>query len=50
MINLAALAPVSHALNNACLKELRVPEFREIWIRLHYGDQPNPNGTGKLAV
>jgi hypothetical protein len=22
----------------------------EIWIRLHYGGQPKPKGTGKLAV
>ena len=41
---------VCFALNNAYLKEQGVPELREIWIRLHYGDQPKPKGTGKLAV
>ena len=41
---------VRFALNNAYLKEQGVPELREIWIRLHYGDQPKPKGTGKLAV
>ena len=41
---------VRFALNNRYLKEQGVPELREIWIRLHYGDQPKPKGTGKLAV
>ena len=41
---------VLYALNNAYLKEQGVPELKEIWIRLHYGDQPKPKGTGKLAV
>jgi RNA-directed DNA polymerase len=41
---------VCFALNNRYLKEQGVPELREIWIRLHYGDQPKPKGTGKLAV
>ena len=41
---------VRFALNNAYLKEQGVPQLREIWIRLHYGDQPKPKGTGKLAV
>ena len=41
---------VRFALNNAYLKKQGVPELREIWIRLHYGDQPKPKGTGKLAV
>ena len=41
---------VRYALNNAYLKEQGVPELREIWIRLHYGDQPKPKGTGKLIT
>ena len=41
---------VRYALNNACLKEKGVPELREIWIRLHYGDQPKPKGTGQLVT
>ena len=41
---------VRFALNNAYLKEQGVPELREIWIRLHYGDQPRPKGPGKMAV
>ena len=41
---------VRFALNNAYLKKQGVPELREIWIRLHYGDQPKPKGTGKLVV
>ena len=41
---------VRFALNNAYLKEQGVPELREIWIRLHYGDQPKPKGTGKLVT
>ena len=41
---------VRFALNNACLKEKGVPELREIRIRLHYGDQPKPKGTGKLVT
>ena len=40
---------VRFALNNRYLKEQGVPELREIWIRLHYGDQPKPKGTGKLV-
>ena len=41
---------VRFALNNRYLKEQGVPELGEIWIRLHYGDQPKPKGTGKLVV
>jgi RNA-directed DNA polymerase len=41
---------VRFALNNRYLKEQGVPELREIWIRLHYGDQPKPKGTGKLVT
>ena len=41
---------VRFALNNRYLKERGVPELRDIWIRLHYGDQPKPKGTGKLAT
>ena len=41
---------VRFALNNACLKGKGGPELREIRIRLHYGEQPNPNGTGKLVT
>jgi RNA-directed DNA polymerase len=41
---------VCFALNNRYLKEQGVPELREIWIRLHYGDQPKPKGTGKLVT
>ena len=41
---------VRFALNNRHLKEQGVPELREIWIRLHYGDQPKPKGTGKLIA
>ena len=41
---------VRFALNNAYLKEQGVPELREIWIRLHYGNQPKPKGTGKLVT
>ena len=40
---------VRFALNNRYLKEQGVPGLREIWIRLHYGDQPKPKGTGKLV-
>ncbi len=41
---------VLYALNNTYLKEQGVTELREIWIRLHYGDQPKPKGTGKLVT
>ena len=36
---------VRFALNNRYLKEQGVPELREIWIRLHYGDKPKPAGA-----
>ena len=35
---------VRFALNNRYLKEQGVPELREIWIRLHYGDKPKSTG------
>jgi hypothetical protein len=35
---------VLYALNNTYLKEQGVPELREIWIRLHYGDKPKSTG------
>ena len=38
------------ALNNAYLKEQGLPELREIWIRLHYGDQPKSKGKSKLVT
>ena len=41
---------VRFALNNRYLKEQGVPEMREIWIRLHYGDQPKSKGTSKLVT
>jgi hypothetical protein len=41
---------VLYAYNNTYLKEQGVPELREIWIRLHCGDQPKLKGTGKLVV
>jgi len=41
---------VRFALNNRYLKAQGVPELRDTWIRLHYGDQPKPKGTGKLAI
>jgi RNA-directed DNA polymerase len=41
---------VRFALNNTYLKEQGVPELREIWIRLHYGDAPKPKGTGKRVT
>ena len=40
---------VRFALNNRYLKEQGVPEMREIWIRLHYGDEPKSKGTSKLV-
>ncbi len=49
--NLRALnSLVRFALNNRFLTEKGVPELREIWIRLHCGDQPKPKGTGKPAT
>ncbi len=41
---------VRFALNNRYLKERGVPELRDIWIRLHYGDQAKPKGTGTLVT
>ena len=41
---------VRFALNNAYLKEQGVPELREIWIRLHYGDSPKSKGKSKLVT
>ena len=41
---------VRFALNNRYLKEQGVPELRDIWIRLHYGDQPKPKGTDTLVT
>lgn len=41
---------VRFALNNAYLKEKGVPELREIWIRLHYGDSPKSKGKSKLVT
>ena len=33
------------------MKHGAVPvDLSEIWIRLHYGDQPKPKGTGKLVI
>ena len=40
---------VRFALNNAYLKEQGVPELRDIWIRLHYGDEPKSKGKSKLV-
>ncbi len=37
---------VRYALNNRYLKAQGVPELRDIWIRLHYGDKPEPQGKG----
>jgi len=33
---------VSIALNNQWLKKQGVPELKEIWIKLHYGDGVKP--------
>lgn len=33
---------VHQCLNNRWLKEQKVPEMREIWIKLHYGDKSRP--------
>jgi hypothetical protein len=41
---------VGFALNNAYLKEQGVPELRDIWIRLHYGDEPKSTGKSKLVT
>ena len=41
---------VRFALNNAYLKEQGVPELRDIWIRLHYGDEPKSTGKSKLVT
>ena len=41
---------VRFALKNACLKEQRVPELRDIWNRLHYGDEPKSTGKSKLVT
>ena len=41
---------VCFALNNAYLKKQGVPELREIWIRLHYGDAPKSKGKSKLVT
>ncbi len=41
---------VRFALNNRYLKEQGVRELKEIWIRLHHGDQPKPKGTGRLVT
>ena len=41
---------VHQALNNGYLKEQGVPELRDIWIRLHYGDQPKSKGKSKLVT
>jgi hypothetical protein len=41
---------VRFALSHAYLKDAGVPELREIWIRLHYGDQPKPKEKGKLVI
>jgi hypothetical protein len=38
------------ALNNQYLKAQGVPVLRDIWIRLHYGDQPKSKGTSKRIV
>ena len=41
---------VGFALKNAYLKEQGVPELRDIWIRLHYGDEPKSTGKSKLVT
>ena len=41
---------VRFSLNNAYLKEQRVPELRDTWIRLHYGDEPKSKGKSKLVT
>ena len=41
---------VRFALKNAYLKEQGVPELRDTWIRLHYGDEPKSTGKSKLVT
>jgi len=41
---------VGFALKNAYLKEQGVPELRDIWIRLQYGDEPKSKGKSKLVT
>jgi RNA-directed DNA polymerase len=41
---------VRFALNNRYLKEQGLPELRDIWIRLHYGDRPKSKGKSKLVT
>lgn len=41
---------VRFALKNGYLKEQGVPELGDIWIRLHYGDEPKSKGKSKLAT
>ena len=41
---------VRFSLNNAYLKEQGVPELRDTWIRLHYGDEPKSKGKSKLVT
>ena len=41
---------VRFALKNAYLKEQGVPELRDTWIRLHYGDEPKSKGKSKLVT
>jgi hypothetical protein len=41
---------VRFALKNAYLKEQGVPELRDIWIWLHYGDEPKSTGKSKLVT
>jgi hypothetical protein len=47
--HLQIVQPVSPELRP--MKHGAVPvDLSEIWIRLHYGDQPKPKGTGKLVI
>jgi hypothetical protein len=41
---------VRFALKNAYMKEQGVPELRDIWIRLYYGNEPKSTGKSKLVT
>ena len=47
---MSQISLVRFALKNAYLKEQGVPELRDIWIRLHYGDEPKSKGKSKLVT